>query len=222
MPGKIALIAGSSGLVGNLLLHQLLQDDHYDQIIVLVRRSIAQRHPKLVEVVCDFNNLEEVSSYLKVDDVFCCLGTTIKKAKTRTAMNLVDRDYPIDLAKKTFEQGAQQFIIISAPNNGEDSPFAYSKMKGQLEAGLRKIPFNSLAFIHPSLLMGDRLEFRFAESISTALLRGITKITRKPISAKLGIEAVDVATAMLKIAHNPKQGVTTYPAKKLQEIAATK
>lgn len=216
---KSALIAGSSGLVGNLLLQQLLNSDYYDKVYVLVRRSIVQSHPKLVAVVCDFDQLEKVSSFFSVDDVFCCLGTTIKKAKSRTAMNKVDRDYPIELAKLAYARGAKQFIVISAPNKGEHSRFAYTRMKGELEVSLKSIPFDSMSFIHPSLLIGDRLEFRFLENMAKSIFRGFSKITTKTISPSLGIEAKDVAKAMFHIAQQHKKGLTVYSAKRLSQLA---
>ena len=75
---KSALILGASGLVGSKLLPLLLNSDHYDKVIAVVRLPLLINHNKLLEKKIDFDmpNWEE---FFPVDHVYCCLGTTIKK-----------------------------------------------------------------------------------------------------------------------------------------------
>ena len=82
---RTALVAGASGLVGGHVLQLLLADAAYARVITLARRHIDTRHPKLEQRVVDFETLDALSDLRPVDDVFCCLGTTIKTAGSQEA-----------------------------------------------------------------------------------------------------------------------------------------
>ena len=98
---KTALLAGSTGLIGSQLLELLLSDNKYSKIIALSRTPLLISDPKLVYLVIDLKNLSSHASELKADDVFCCLGTTMRTAKTKEAFRQVDFDYPVALATIT-------------------------------------------------------------------------------------------------------------------------
>ncbi|WP_335872724.1 NAD(P)H-binding protein [Bacillus sp. 2205SS5-2] len=161
---KSALVVGATGLVGGEVVNLLLESTEYESVTVLVRKEINIQHPKLIVKVIDFLHLEtEVQD--KYDDVFCCLGTTIKKAKTKEKFIEVDFTYPVQLAKRTKELGAKQFLVISAIGAKSSSPFFYSKVKGELEESLKKVNLPSLKIFRPSLLVGERAEFRLGEKM---------------------------------------------------------
>ena len=121
MSKKTALIAGGSGLIGKELLRILVSSEEYEHVIAIARSSLQFTHPKLTEVLVDFNRLEDFKEELVADDVFCCLGTTIKKAKTKKEMFKVDVDYPLSLAKIAKEKGAKKFLLVSAIGADSDS-----------------------------------------------------------------------------------------------------
>jgi uncharacterized protein YbjT (DUF2867 family) len=165
---KTAIIAGASGLVGSALLPMLLERGDYEKVISLGRKTLAITHPKLQQLQVDFNDLESLA--LKADDVFCCLGTTIKVAKTRERFYEVDHDYPLNLAKAAKNQGAQGFYLISAVSADEHSRIFYSRVKGKLENELKTMDFRRLVILRPSMLLGPRKEFRMAEWISKQIM----------------------------------------------------
>lgn len=99
MEGKVAMLVGASGLVGGELLNYLLKASEYTKIISLVRKPQGIKHPKLEENVVDFEHLDRYKDCFNVDDVFCCLGTTIKTAKSKEAFKKVDVDYPLKIAE---------------------------------------------------------------------------------------------------------------------------
>ena len=105
MSKKTALIAGASGLVGGHLLDLLLEDDYYDTVTSVGRKSLNKSHPKLDEVVVDFDELDHAAHMLNADHVFCCLGSTMKKAGSREVFSKVDHDYPLKLAEITKSNG---------------------------------------------------------------------------------------------------------------------
>lgn len=93
---KTALLLGASGLTGNLLLEQLLDINYYEKIIVYVRKPLSINHPKLQQQIVNFENL---TTAVAANDLFCCLGTTIKKAGSKEAFEKVDFEYPLQIAQ---------------------------------------------------------------------------------------------------------------------------
>ncbi|WP_409273290.1 NAD(P)H-binding protein [Neobacillus sp. SCS-31] len=218
MEKKSALIAGATGLVGNELLQLLINNQNYEKIYALVRRPLEVKHPNLVEVICNFERLEEVEQYFTVDDVFCTLGTTIKKAKTKEAMYRIDVEYPIAMAELAKQKGATHFLIVSSFNADKNSRFWYPKIKGELEEKLKKIPYEAMSIFQPSLLLGDRDEFRFFEKIAIGVVRGLSSIFGSQLRSRMGIDAKTVAAAMFLVAQKETKGIRTYSVGEMENI----
>lgn len=218
MAGKTALIAGATGLVGNELLQFLLKEKAYDKVVALVRRPLAIKHPKLEEIIVDFDKLEDYKDCFTVDDVFCCLGTTIKKARTKEAMWKIDVDYPVEIAKLASSHGARKFMLVSSMNADPNSPIFYSKMKGKLEETIKQIPYESISIFRPSLLLGNRQEFRLGERAAAAIFTKVPFLFAGPLKKYRAIEGKTVASAMYKAAQENKPGITIYPSEQIQKI----
>ena len=218
MAGKTALIAGATGLVGNELLQFLLKEKEYEKVVALVRRPLAKKNPKLDEIIVDFDKLEDYRESFAVDDVFCCLGTTIKKAKTKEAMWKIDVDYPVAIAKLASSQGTRKFMLVSSMNADPNSSIFYSKMKGKLEEAIKQIPFESTSIFRPSLLLGNRQEFRLGERAAAAILTKVPFLFAGPLKKYRAIEGKTVASAMYKAAQENKPGITIYPSEQIQKI----
>lgn len=218
MHHKVALIVGASGLIGSELLDLLFIGQEYDRVIVVGRRSLGVKHPKLTEYVTDLSNLEEYRAHLQVNDVFCCLGTTIKKAKTKEAMKTVDVDYPLLVAKITKELGAKQFVVVSSMNAKPDSAVWYSRMKGQLEEGLKVAGFESLHIMRPSLMLGTRSEFRLGETVSAFLMTKLSFLFVGSLSKYRAITGRAVAACMYKAAQTDQKGVKVYLSNEIAEL----
>src|SRR5882724_9299884 len=103
---KTALVAGSTGLIGGQLLELLLNDNQYSSVIAISRKPLSITNGKLINLVCDLRDLSNYKNQLRANDVFCCLGTTIKKAKSKEAFRAVDLEAPLLMAKISKEQGA--------------------------------------------------------------------------------------------------------------------
>ncbi|MFK7908055.1 MAG: NAD-dependent epimerase/dehydratase family protein, partial [Chitinophagales bacterium] len=104
---KTALVIGATGLIGRQCVVALLQNEQYSQVTTLVRHLSGATHPKLDERIIDFEHLEEYVDAMKVDDVFCCMGTTIKKARSKEKFRKVDYEYPLRVAQIALQQGAK-------------------------------------------------------------------------------------------------------------------
>lgn len=219
--GKTALIAGASGLVGGELLKELLAGMEYQYVIALVRSPLEVKHAKLEEVIINFEELEELEGLPTIDDVFCCLGTTIKKAKTQEAMTRIDVDYPIALANLAKKFGAKQYFVISSMGADAKSNIFYSRIKGLMEIALKGIGFQTLGIFRPSLLLGDRKEFRLGEAAAVVIMPILSLLMMGPLKKYRAIQARDVARAMYKVAQSGSSGVNIYSSDEINKIAGS-
>lgn len=217
-----ALIVGATGLVGQQLLQILLKGEQYESVVAIVRRSLEIKNPKLWEIVCDFDNLEEIQDKVAgIDDVFCCLGTTIKKAKTKETMHKVDVEYPLEVAKLALNKGAKHFLLISSMSADSNSLFFYPRIKGKLEEELKSYSFEAISIFRPSLLLGGREEFRLGEKMAETIYKVISPIIKTSWKSRLAIKAKTVARAMYEVAKQEEKGIAIYEAPMIEERAAT-
>ena len=210
---KTALIAGYTGLVGRELLNLLLASDQYEKIIAIGRRKLGIEHNKLTEVVIDFDNMV-INDH--VDDVFCCLGTTMKKAGSREKFRMIDFQYPLNLAIVGKNNGAKTFVLISANGANVHSFFFYNRVKGELEAAIDRLAFTCYEIVRPSLLLGDRSETRFGEDIGKLFMRVFGFLFIGPLKNVKGIKASSVARAMIYLANDGSSGKRVHNSAVLQ------
>ncbi|GAB3948859.1 oxidoreductase [Spirosoma harenae] len=208
---KTALILGATGLIGNLLTHQLVDSPFYEKVKVLVRKSLPWQHPRLQEINFDFDHPNGLLT--QADDVFCCLGTTIKKAGSREAFRKVDYQYPIDIARLSLASGAQQFSIVTSMGADANSSIFYNRVKGEVERDLAALNFPSLLIFRPSLLLGNRSEYRLGERIGSGFMQFFRPLI--PDRYK-GIEGSKVASAMMEIAQRGLIGKHVFESDVLQ------
>ena len=208
---KTALVLGATGLIGDLLTHQLIASSHYANVKVLVRNPLAWQHPRLQEVAFDFERPNGLIA--QADDIFCCLGTTMKRAGSKEAFRKVDYQYPMDIARLGLDNGATQFAIVTAMGADPESSFFYNRVKGEVERDLTAMNFPTLLIFRPSLLLGNRNENRLGERLAEGAMRLFSPL----IPAKYkGIEAAKVASAMLKTAQQGLTGRHVYESDALQ------
>jgi uncharacterized protein YbjT (DUF2867 family) len=210
---KTALVAGSTGLIGNQLLELLLREDRYEKIIALSRKPLAIQNSKIVNLVVDFDKLNEIKSSLAADDVYCCLGTTIKQVKTKEAFRKVDYEYPLTLATITKEQGANTFLLVSALGANKDSSIFYNTVKGEVEDAISHVDFESLHIFRPSLLIGPRVEHRSGEEAAKVIYKYLNFLIPKKFK---GIESIKVARAMIAFAQLNEKGIFFHESTELQ------
>jgi len=203
---KTALVFGATGLVGSKLVDLLIEDERYSKIRVANRSSKNYEDSKIEEVLVDFNHLEEYADSFNADDVFICLGTTIKKAGSKPAFEKVDLDYPTEIARLAKQNQVSQLVHISAIGANSKSSNFYTKTKGKAEEAVWKVgPENSYA-VRPSMLFGNREEFRLGEKIGIALMKTLGFLMVGPAKKYKGIYDEEVAQAMIFIANaTPKQ-----------------
>lgn len=215
---KTALLIGSTGLTGEYLLDLLCNSSQYDKVISFSHRETDQHHVKLTKHIVNFDNPQEYCHLVKGDDFFCTLGTTIKKAGSKQAFKQVDFEYPKQFAQCAMDNNVANFMIISAIGASSNSSNFYSKTKGEIEDFLQQSNFTGISIIRPSLLLGNRGEFRLAERIGGLVMQLFSFAFVGNLAKYKAIQAETVAKAMYKIAQNNCTGFQIYESDELEKI----
>ncbi len=208
---RIAMVLGATGLVGRAVTEELLNREGWDEVRVLVRRSMDLEHPKLKQTIVDWDKLEQYKEQFEgVHAVFCCLGTTIKKAGSQAQFERVDLDYPLKAATIAKDNGVKQFLSVSSMGANAKSRNFYSRVKGRTEEGLIAIGFQGLHLFRPSLLLGQRDEFRLGEQIAAVAMKSLGFLMVGKAAKYRAIPGATVAKAMVNIALADTQGYHIY------------
>ncbi|MBK8195180.1 MAG: NAD-dependent epimerase/dehydratase family protein [Lewinellaceae bacterium] len=209
---KTALLLGATGLVGSHLLEQLLESPHYNRVVALTRRPLGMQHPKLQESIIDFDNPDP--SKIKGDDLFCALGTTLRKAGSKEAQYRIDCTYPFETGKIARQNGTRQYLLVSSVRANAAASGFYLRTKGELEDKIKGLAFEHFVTARPSFLLGERSEFRLGEKIGIILA-----IIFAPLIPRRyrGIEAAKVARALIELANTGGKGFQVVESEKLQE-----
>lgn len=206
---KTALVIGATGLVGEQLILKLFEHPEFENVVVLSRRKTGLDHPKLEEILIDFNQPESWKDLVKGDVAFSSLGTTIKAAKTKENQYRVDYTYQYEFAKAASGNGVPAYVLVSSLGANPKSSVFYSRMKGELDEAVAKLPFPKTVIVRPSILDGNRKEKRLAEKVSLAIMRFLSKIILK----KYRPTPVDLLTdSMIKLALDNALGVRIVEA----------
>ncbi len=235
---RSALLLGATGLIGGCVLDYLLADESYETVTTIGRRKIdgLENHRKLTQLVADLDTVlaleadaksnaakELLPAFAKADDVFCTLGTTMKKAGSKAAFEKVDYYYPLKAAELGIAPGAKrnskkQFLIVTALGADANSAIYYNKVKGRVEQALLQYQYHAIHIFQPSLLTGDRGESRLGEDIGKAVggVLGLAMIG--PLKKYKPIPGRTVARAMLAAARKADSGVHSYESDTIFEM----
>jgi len=198
-----ALVIGGTGLVGSHLLDLLNANTSYSTIYALSRRP-CPAHGRIVNIITELDAPSGNEDYFDVDVVFCALSSTIKKAGSQEEFRRIDYELPMHIARLAKAQGAKRFVLVSSIGAGPDSKYFYLQVKYALERDLATLGFEQLSILQPSLITGDRKEFRLGELISRVLMKYLNPLTPKSYR---GVHARSIAASMIKEARNEATGV---------------
>lgn len=219
MNQRVAIVAGGTGLVGGELVQELLIDPSWSKVYLLVRKPLEWTHSKLELILTDWEKLPEFPQ--GVTDAFCTLGTTIGKAGSKENFKKVDLEYPSSFAKVCKKKGVKSFFIVTALGADPNSFAFYNQVKGEVETEISKLGFETLGIFRPSLLEGDRKEFRLAEKIGSKLAFLINPLLLGPFKKYRSIHAKTVAKSMLNLAWSGKIGNFIIESDKIQVLGSS-
>jgi len=163
------VLVGSTGLVGNEVLKQLISENSVSKINVLTRKKIHFQSPKVINHVVDFENENDLKKAIQGEIVICCIGTTKAKTPNVTEYEKIDRDIPVRLAKIGKENGISQYHLISAIGANKNSSINYNRIKGEAEEGVLAAGILKTLIYRPGMLIGKRNESRPGEFIAQKL-----------------------------------------------------
>jgi uncharacterized protein YbjT (DUF2867 family) len=169
-----ALIIGATGATGKDLVNVLLQDPDYTEVVIFVRHSSGIKHPKLSEIITDFDHLESLSGDIKGDVWFSCLGTTLKIAGSKEKQYHIDFEIPLMFAVIAKRNGISKTVLLSAYGASVTSSVFYSRIKGELEEKINDLAFDSFIIFKPGILLRKDSD-RLGERITIPVLRFLNK-----------------------------------------------
>lgn len=205
---KSALVFGSTGLIGSKLVEQLLNDNRYEYIRVMNRKSLGYQHEKLKETLLSFEQLEEHKALFEVDEVFICLGTTIKKAGSKKQFEYVDFELPQRIARISKESNVDCLLMISSIGASIESNNFYLKTKGKAEKAVFDLGPKRAFVVRPSIILGERKEKRTGEMVAKWLMKQFEFLLIGSLRKYRGIYPEELAKALIFIANsNPLKSI---------------
>ncbi len=219
MTTRTAVIVGATGAIGRKLTPLIAASQRYGRVIVLHRRPTQfAKIAKVEERLLDFAKLADVALAEPVDAVFCCIGTTQKTAGSTPAFQRVDRDIPVALALWAARHRADAFVAISSLGADAGSSSVYLRTKGEMEEGVAGAGVRATYILRPSLLKGERDEFRLAERIGNRALSVVGPLMLGPLRRYRAVPTGTVAKAMLACAEKAEPGVHIVESDAIQDL----
>jgi uncharacterized protein YbjT (DUF2867 family) len=211
-----AAIVGASGLVGREVLALLRRAPAIDAVHVLGRRAVELAEPasgaSVIQHQVDFDRLAE-AAWPHCDLLFCCLGTTIRKAGSQAVFRTVDFDYVVESARAARQAGATRLLVVSAMGADPDSRVFYNRVKGDMERAVAALGYESVLIFRPALLSGERAERRPAEKAFQAAFNLFNPLLPRKYRS---LPAAAVARAMVAMAGKASPGVTVVESDRMQ------
>ncbi len=220
MSDRTATIIGATGLIGNYLLQQLIQDESFDIIRLLVRSPFKNKNSKVEVKLVDFNDYESFKLGVDGSDiVFCAVGTTQKKVKgDKEAYRKIDHDIPVNAARFCKETGCNNFLFVSSVGADSKSKNFYLQLKGEVEDDIKKMKLESVSTFRPSILLGDRKESRPGERIGQIAMETFSFVFINNLRKYKPIHAKEVATAITYAAKQQKPGFSVYEYDEMKQM----
>ena len=213
-----ALIAGATGAIGSVLLKRLNDSDQYSEIHCIGRRPPALSSNKIKVHIVNAEELDQFSLPTVIDDVFCTIGTTVKAAGSVENFKSVDRDYVHLVGKLALRSNAKTCSVISAIGADAGSRQYYNQTKGEVEELLRSLNLTSLRIFRPSLLHGNRSEFRLGEEVGYIALKLLSPLLQGRWKKYRAIRVEQVAKALFESTHQAYAGTKIFESDEIQHF----
>ena len=217
--GRIALLAGASGLTGGCALDALLGAPDVSRVIAITRRPLGREHPRLANRIVQFERLETQLKGASCDVALCCLGTTQRKAGSQQRFRAVDVDGVVAFARAARAAGAKRFVVVSSAGADPQSRNFYLRTKGDMEQELETLGFESLDILQPALLLAWRSEMRPLELAARALMPLVNPLLRGKYLPYRGISARTVGAAMVGATRSGRRGVQRYTYEGIEALS---
>lgn len=219
--GKTAILLGATGLTGSILLEKLIVDKEYSKIKLFSRNSVVQKSEKIEEFIVDLLALEDESEDFIADEVFCCIGTTAAKTKDKKLYKAIDYGIPVTAAKIAKQNKIPTFVVMSSMGADTKSSVFYNKTKGEMERDVLQQNIQNTYILRPSIIGGNRDEFRLGESIGKAIMRVLNPLFFGRLKKYKMIHPEKIATCMQVLAKT-KPNINIFSSDEIEKISNNK
>ena len=212
-----ATLVGATGLIGSYLLQELLNDPYFDTVKILIRRPVDITHKKLEKEIVDFNDGDSLLVALSNSDVlFCAIGSTMKKVKgDKEAYRKIDFDIPVNLARFCKMTGCEKFILVSSAGANPKSSNFYQRLKGETDEAIKRSGLKTIHIMRPSLLLGERKEYRLGENIGKAIMTSLSFLIPAKYKA---IQGKEVAKVMFALSKKKEEGIFVHENIEIRDL----
>jgi uncharacterized protein YbjT (DUF2867 family) len=150
------LIFGATGMVGQGVLRECLEDKEIEQVTAIGRSSMNMQHPKLRELLhADMMNLEGIASELRDHDAcFFCLGVSSVGMNEATYHRLT-YDLTLSVARMLARSNPQMsfaYVSGAGTDSTEQGRSMWARIKGKTENDLLKLPFSRVFLFRPGVI----------------------------------------------------------------------
>lgn len=197
-----AILIGATGLVGNLILKEILNDSHFTEVRVFVRKPTGITNSKMIEIVDSMTDIDSLAKDIRGDVLFNAIGTTLKKAGSKKEQQRIDRDIPIAFARIASINGAMLMLNVSSVGASMKGNF-YLRTKAEMEKGTEDYFHDNVFHFRPGLLDGKRKEFRLAEKIAAFVMKAIDPLLTGSSKKYRSMPVEELARAMVNLSKNP-------------------
>jgi uncharacterized protein YbjT (DUF2867 family) len=141
----------------------------------------------------------------------------MKKVKgDKEAYRKIDFDIPVKLARFCKMTDCEKFILVSSAGANSKSRNFYQHLKGETDEAVKTVGLKTIHIMRPSLLLGERKEFRLGENIGKAVMTGLSFLIPEKYKA---IQGKDVAKVMLVLAKKNEKGVFVHENKEIIDLS---
>ncbi|SRR6056297_1204855 len=220
MLNQKAIIIGATGLVGYELLSELCSKKYYASVISLARKPLKLLTNDHQHYIIDFEALDKFEKVFQADDLFICLGTTLKKAGSKERFIAIDKNYVLNSARLFLAQGGKRVFLVSSTGANAESKIFYSRIKGETENELKRMNVEQLYIFRPGLLLGNRSEHRAFELWARKAYGAINALLQPSLNTYIGTKANDLARAMISCAVDDSITPKTFSNKEIKKISS--
>ena len=215
---KTAIILGATGLTGSILLQKLIADENYKTIKLFSRSPSKVTNKKVLDFIVDLQKPNTFAKDFIADEVFCCIGTTAAKTKDKAQYKAIDFGIPVAAAKLAKQNGIPAFLVVSAMGANASSAVFYNKTKGEMEQAILKLNIEKTHIVRPSLIGGNRTEFRLGERIGQGVMGLLSPLFVGSLQKYKMIHPDAIASCLITLA-NSKNKQQIFSSDEIESIA---
>lgn len=150
------IITGTTGMVGEGVLHQCLHNPKVESILVVNRKSCGVKHPKLKEILhsnfLDFSSIKQ--EFVGYNAAFLCLGVT-SIGKKEPEYTLLTHTLTLHFAELLCDINSDMTITYvsgTGTDSSEKGKSMWARVKGKTENDLMKLPFKKVFPFRPGFI----------------------------------------------------------------------